>query len=109
MWHNAPMRLLYVADGRSPIALNWIRYFVERGDEVHLASTFACQPDLDLAGLEIIPVAFSGTKRTPTSPGVRPASSKVLGLRTAIRHYLGPLTIARPGRGTCGRGTRCRR
>jgi glycosyltransferase involved in cell wall biosynthesis len=95
MWHNASMRLLYVADGRSPIALNWIRYFVERGDEVHLASTFACQPDLDLAELEIIPVAFSGTKRTPASLGVRPASSKAIGLRIAIRHYLGPLTIAR--------------
>ena len=109
MWHNALMRLLFVADGRSPIAINWIRYFVERGDEVHLASTFACQPDLDLQGLDITPVAFSGTKRSSTSSAARPASSQSLGLpglhrtqgsvplrvRTAIRHYLGPLTIAR--------------
>jgi hypothetical protein len=56
------MRLLFVADGRSPIALNWLRYFVERGDEVYLASTFACQPEIRLAGLEIVPVAFSGVK-----------------------------------------------
>ena len=96
-----PMRLLFVADGRSPIALNWIRYFVERGDEVHLASTFACQPELGLAGLDITPVAFSRTKRPSTSPAVRPASSKARGLpvpirvRTSIRHYLGPLTISR--------------
>jgi glycosyltransferase involved in cell wall biosynthesis len=103
------MRTLFVADGRSPIALNWMRYFVERGDEVHLASTFACQPDLDLKGLDIIPVAFSGTKRSSASPASRPASSRGLGLpalhrmqdgvplrvRTVIRHYLGPLTIAR--------------
>jgi len=89
------MRLLFVADGRSPIALNWIRYFVERGDEVHLATTFACQPDLDLAGLELTPVAFSGTKRPSASPEVRSASSQALKLRTAIRHYLGPLTISR--------------
>jgi glycosyltransferase involved in cell wall biosynthesis len=103
------MRLLFVADGRSPIAINWIRYFVERGDEVYLASTFACQPELDLKGLDITPVAFSGTKR-PSAPSTsRPASSRTLGLptlhrtqdgvplrlRTAIRHYLGPLTIAR--------------
>jgi hypothetical protein len=33
------MKILYVADGRSPIAQNWIRYFAERGDEVYLAST----------------------------------------------------------------------
>jgi glycosyltransferase involved in cell wall biosynthesis len=95
MWHNALMRLLFVADGRSPIALNWIRYFVERGDEVYLVSTFACQPDLDLKGLSITPVAFSGTKRSSASPTPRPASSQTLGLRTAIRHYLGPLTISR--------------
>jgi len=106
MWHNAPMRLLFVADGRSPIALNWIRYFVERGDEVHLATTFACQPDLDLAGLDLTPVAFSGTKRPSASPASRPdsprpsgrmrhGSTRALRLRTAIRHYLGPLTISR--------------
>ena len=89
------MRILFVADGRSPIAINWIRYFVEGGDEVHLASTFACQPDLNLAGLDITPVAFSGTKR-PSNPSTpRPASSKTLKLRTAIRHHLGPLTITR--------------
>jgi len=87
------MRLLFVADGRSPIAINWIRYFVERGDEVYLASTFACQPELDLAGLDFTPVAFSGTKKTSTSSGTLRASSRTLGLRTAIRHYLGPLTI----------------
>ena len=92
------MRLLFVADGRSPIATNWIRYFVERGDEVHLASTFACQPELNLSGLDIIPVAFSGTKRPSTSPVSRPASSRTLRLRTTIRHYLGPLTISRAAR-----------
>jgi len=92
------MRLLFVADGRSPTAINWIRYFVERGDEVHLASTFACQPELDLAGVDITPVAFSGTKRTSASSESRPASSRMLGLRTAIRHYLGPLTITRSAR-----------
>ena len=98
MWHNAPMRLLFVADGRSPIAVNWMRYFVERGDEVHLASTFACQPELDLAGLDITPVAFSRTKRSSTSKTSRSASSRAIKLRTAIRHYLGPLTIARSAR-----------
>ena len=98
------MRLLFVADGRSPIALNWIRYFVEHGDEVHLASTFACQPELDVKGLYITPVAFSGTKRSYTTKAPRPASFKALGLpvpprvRTAIRHSLGPITIARSAR-----------
>ena len=56
------IRLLFVVDGRSPIALNWISYFVERGHEVHMVSTFICEPDLNLASLNVVPVAFSGTK-----------------------------------------------
>ena len=53
------MILLFVADGRSPIAINWMRYFVDTGHEVHIASIYPCQPDLELASLTIIPVAFS--------------------------------------------------
>jgi len=87
------MRILFVADGRSPIAQNWIRYFAERGDEVYLASTFNCVLDFPLKGLEITPVAFSGTKKSSTSSHF--ASSTTLNFRSAIRHFLGPLTISR--------------
>ncbi|HEY3473863.1 MAG TPA: glycosyltransferase family 4 protein [Anaerolineales bacterium] len=113
-YNPGAMRLLFVADGRSPIAQNWIRYFAESGDrrsrpvdqrsspvdqrsrpvdEVYLASTFACSVDFPLTGLEIIPVAFSGFKKETQRPGTAPA--RTVGLRTAIRHWLGPLTIRR--------------
>jgi glycosyltransferase involved in cell wall biosynthesis len=89
------MKVLFVADGRSPIAQNWIRYFVERGDEVYLASTFACRKEVDfpLNGLEIIPVAFSGFRKETQRPGTAPA--RTVGLRIAIRQWFGPLTIRR--------------
>jgi glycosyltransferase involved in cell wall biosynthesis len=95
------MRLLFVVDGRSPIALNWIRYFVERGDEVHLASTFACQPALSLASLTIVPVAFSGLKSrqpgaaiTGGGQGRNPLwGSSLVGARTRIRQWLGPISL----------------
>ena len=95
------MRILYVADGRSPTALNWMRYFVDRGDEVYLASTFACQPDLKLSGFELMPVAFSGIKSSSASNRVNPNKKRkgglwgasTLQLRTAIRQWLGPITI----------------
>ena len=89
------MKILFVADGRSPIALNWMRYFVVRGDEVNLTSSFACQPGLDLKSLDVISVAFSGTKRISANSTPRPASSRTIKLRTAIRHFLGPFTISR--------------
>ncbi|MCD6401556.1 MAG: glycosyltransferase family 4 protein [Anaerolineales bacterium] len=53
------MRLLFIADGRSPTALNWIEYFVGNGDEVHLVSLYPSSPNLDLASFHIIPITFS--------------------------------------------------
>ena len=92
------MKILYVADGRSPIAQNWIRHFVERGDqrsnpldEVYLASTFACTLDFPVSSLEITPVAFSSVRKVTQRPGT--ASARTVGLRTAIRQWFGPFTI----------------
>lgn len=87
------MKILYVADGRSPIAQNWIRHFVERGDDVYLASTFACSLYFPVKGLELTPVAFSSVKKVTQRPGT--ASARTVGLRTAIRQWFGPLTIRR--------------
>ena len=92
-WYSAFVRVLFVADGRSPIARNWMRYFIERGDEVFLASTFICAPDMPLRGMEITPVAYSQSRGSPRlSSG---DSSGMLRLRTFVRHLLGPLTISR--------------
>jgi glycosyltransferase involved in cell wall biosynthesis len=85
------MKILFVADCRSPIAQNWIRYFAGRGDEIHLASTFACALDFPVSGLEVVPVAFSELKKPTQRPGSAPA--RTLSLRTRIRQWLGPLTI----------------
>ena len=92
-YNPTAMRILFVADGRSPIAQNWIRHFVERGNEVYLASTFACSVDFPLNGLEIVPVAFSAFKKATQRPGTAPA--RTVGLRTAVRQWFGPLTIRR--------------
>ena len=90
------MKILFVADGRSPISRNWIRYFAERGDEVYLASTFACELDFPVKRLELTPVAFSAVKKQTSTPGS--GSSRTLGLRTLIRQWIGPLTISRSAR-----------
>ncbi|GAB4544809.1 MAG: hypothetical protein Fur002_18350 [Anaerolineales bacterium] len=87
------MKILFVADARSPIAQNWIKYFVQRGDEVYLASTFQGDAGFPLAGLEFTPVAFSAAKRT--QPAAGGASSLTVGLRTKIRQWVGPLTLRR--------------
>jgi len=94
------MRLLFVADGRSPIALNWISYFIGRGDEVHLVSTFPCESDSRLASYTFLPVAFSNIKKTPkvsnltSSTGIKQINRAAVSLRTAIRQWLGPFTLS---------------
>lgn len=102
------MRLLFIADGRSPIAQGWIQYFIEAGDEVHLATTFPGESGLQTASTTFVPVAFSRAKTSPTAQGRRTAEaqrgqggvwgSAAVGLRTSLRHWLGTLTIPAAGR-----------
>ncbi len=87
------MKILFVADGRSPISQNWIRHFAQRGDDVYLASTFACEVDFPIKRLEFTPVAFSAVRKQGTTPGK--GTVRALSLRTHIRQLLGPLTIPR--------------
>ena len=93
------MRLLYVADGRSPIARGWIEGFIRAENTVHLASTYRCEPIKGLASLQFVPVAFSGRKARGASGG---GGAGGIGLRTRLRQWLGPLTV--PWRGPHLRG-----
>jgi len=90
------MKILFVADGRSPISQNWIRYFIERSDDVFLASTFLCELDPAIKRQEFTPVAFSAVKKQITHPVS--GSARGLGARTFLRQWLGPLTIRRSAR-----------
>ena len=96
------MKILFVADGRSPIALNWIKYWKTRDHEVFLASTFPCEPDLPLARVDFVPAAFSQAKSTSSTSSVKKKSplwgAATMNLRTAIRHWLGPLTLPNAAR-----------
>ncbi len=95
------MRILYVADGRSPTALNWIKHVVAQGHQVHLVSTYPAAPEIELASLHILPVAFSqatGTAKPPadkTAPARRSWIKRLssAGMRTRFRQWFGPLTI----------------
>jgi len=96
------MRLLYIVDGRSPIALNWIDYFLGKGFEVHIVSTYPCEFDPRFASSHFVPVAFSGYKKQTINTGKQSRERKVfpviwgaslLSARTRIRQWLGPVTL----------------
>jgi glycosyltransferase involved in cell wall biosynthesis len=102
------MRLLFVADGRSPIAHNWIKYFVKSDIEVHLISSHPCQPELELASLHVVPVAFSNLIRESFQDSTTVKFERGMfrgrallrrlmpvSTRTWIRQWLGPYTLPR--------------
>ena len=95
------LKLLFIADGRSPTALNWMDYFSAQGHTVHLVSLVPCQPQMDLASLTVLPVAFSAATAAGAAPGEGAHSLKgrVLravatpGLRTWLRHRFVPRSL----------------
>lgn len=92
VYNHGIMKILFVADSRSPIAQNWMRYFAAREDEVYLASTFQSDVGFPLARTEFTPAAFSAVKKQTQSP-LNATSSLSTGLRTRIRQWFGPLTL----------------
>ena len=91
------MKILFIADGRSPIALNWIKYWTAREHEVFLASTYPAKPTLPLSRVDFIPAAFSQAKSSSPTSSVKKKSplwgAATLKLRMGIRHWFGPLTL----------------
>lgn len=86
------MRLLIVADGRSPFARTWIGHLVDR-HEIHLLSSFACERLPGLASMDVFRVAFSQTRASPSGSVQPPGGARAIKLRAWIRHWLGPLTL----------------
>lgn len=106
------MRICFVADLRSPIATNWIRYFVDRGDEVHVVATRPVEPGR-YPGITVYTVSGA----LSTSGGVVPTTesrdrqhqphtvtagiqrrvkgSRGVGAAVAIRDLIGPIEIRR--------------
>lgn len=88
------MKILYIADGRSPTAINWIKHFTERGDDVTLISSSYANPDLRLKALHIVPLGLASIERTTSSNSIFRAPALV-GVRTKIKQWLGPVMVRR--------------
>ncbi len=96
------MKLLLIADGRSPTTRRWVKAAASLGHEVTLVTTFPCAPVEGVEADVCLPVAFSalaGQKGGVSSASAaRPSAARrlVSAFRPAfqgLRYLLGPLTL----------------
>ena len=92
------MRILFVADGRSPTAISWLQYWIDTGHQVHLVSTFPCKRPKGLVSLFVLPVAFSTlaggqAKNTSAVSGKQGMVARLRGWLRLLRYILGPISL----------------
>ena len=76
-----------MADARSPIAINWISYFVERDHSVHVISTYPCAAgSMRSTELHSVPLAFSRLGHAEKT-GVRMANGRRSALKTVLTGF----------------------
>lgn len=102
------MRILLVADGRSPITRRWLLGLARQGQELHIISSFPCDEEAlqqsvgtNLISLHVIPVAFGRFGGSESAASV-PSASR-LNIRRVVgrfrapfmagRYWLGPLSV----------------
>ena len=106
------MHICYVADARSPIAKNWISYFVARGMQVTVISSYPCASD-DIPGARVVQFPFalaslarpSGQTSNPSlgtyfRSRIRSAvrSESFLGAAHRVRTWIAPFDLRRKAR-----------
>jgi glycosyltransferase involved in cell wall biosynthesis len=59
------LKICFLVDARSPIARNWIGYFIGQGHDTYIISTYPCSPDdFPQATLYEVPVTLANFSRT---------------------------------------------
>ncbi len=93
------MRILLIADGRSPTTQRWVKTVVSLGHTITLVTTYPCEPVEGVEADVCLPVAFSalsGSGRGGGSGKASPARRVISAFRGAFmagRYQLGPLTL----------------
>jgi len=101
------LRLLFIADGRSPIAQSWMEYFVESDHDVHLLSTSPVSNMSGFVSVDHVNVAFGNSHLASSlasdsgnSGSASHGGPAKMCVRSVARHWLGPFTVAGAARRT---------
>ena len=95
------MKLLLIADGRSPITRRWIRMLQPLGYTLNLVSSYPCAPIEGVAEIITMPLAFAGMGGSQAGSAARKTSrrarvvSRFRNLAAEVRHRMGPWMVTR--------------
>ncbi|MBA3073451.1 MAG: glycosyltransferase family 4 protein [Anaerolineae bacterium] len=93
------MKLLLIADGRSPITRRWIAMLAPLNYELVLISSYPCEPISGLDKHYVLPLAFASQGGSQAGTGtknlVKQLVSRFRPLAQRIRHLLGPWTLSK--------------
>jgi len=89
------MRITFLADLRSPIAIQWIRHFVERGHEVQAISSYPISGDV-VPGAETtsLPLVLPGPGRTDASDPRRLERVSLPSISACVAQWATPRRVA---------------
>lgn len=95
------MKLLLIADGRSPITRRWIKMLQPLEYTIHLTSTYPCSPIDGVHEIIEFPLAFAGMAGSQAGGGAKKTTrrtrmiSHLRAVASDLRHWLGPWTVER--------------
>ncbi|HET9743919.1 MAG TPA: glycosyltransferase family 4 protein [Terriglobales bacterium] len=81
------MKICFLADARSPIAKNWISYFVHGGHEVSVISSYASSAN-EISGAQIFELPLGVASALPGSAALRAFDSKIVRNANRLRQGL---------------------
>ncbi len=92
------MKVLLVADGRSPITRNWIQALKAIGARVSLVSTFTCSKIQGVERMIVLPIAFSKFSGSQVRSGSASRFKQLVlaplrRILLAVRYLAGPLSV----------------
>ncbi len=95
------MKLLLIADGRSPITRRWIRMLQPLGYTLNMVSSYPCAPIEGVTEIITMPLAFAGMGGSQAGGAARKTSrrtrvvSRFRNLAAEVRHRMGPWMVTR--------------
>ena len=93
------MKILLIADGRSPITRRWISMLQPLNHELVLLSSYPCEALPGLTGFHVLPLAFAAQGGGQAGTGAANPLKRLIGrFRPAaqrLRHMLGPWMLSR--------------